>query len=78
MKPETGYNTAGYSLRECTFYADGNVVDIRKVKCAKCYIYDRGNGRKTAYLHYVDGVEIWDTNPALWKGWKLGYRMNAE
>lgn len=75
---ETGYACTGYSFKSCKFYADGTIVDIQDVLCLKKYIYDRGNGKKTAYLHYVDGVEIWDTNPALWQGWKLGYRMNAE
>ena len=75
---ETGYATAGYNLRKCTFYANGNVVDIKDVECAHKYIYDRGNGRKTAYLHYVDGMEIWELTPGLWKGWKLMHRTVGE
>ena len=75
---ETGYSCSGYNFKNCTFYADGTVTDIKDVLCVKMFLYDRGNGKKTAYLHYVDGVEIWDTNPKLWKGWKLGYRLNAE
>lgn len=77
-RKETGFSTAGYNLRNCTFYADGSIVDIKDVECLKMYIYDRGNGRKTAYLHYVDGVEIWDNDPVYGKGWKLGYRLQAE
>ena len=45
---------------------------------AKRFIYDRGNGRKTAYLHYVDGMEIWERNPNLWKGWQLMVRVLGE
>lgn len=74
---ETGNACTGYNLKNCTFYNNGNVVDIKDVLCVKMYVYDRGGDRKTAYLHYIDGVEIWDTNPALWKGWKLGYRMSS-
>lgn len=73
---ETGHACSGYNLRDCLFHSNGNVVDIKDVKCMKMYVYDRGRDKKTAYLHYVDGVEIWDYNPALWKGWKLGYRMD--
>lgn len=42
------------------------------------YTYDRGNGRKTTYIHYVDGMEIWELCPDLWKGWKLMHRFIAE
>lgn len=75
---ETGFATAGYNLKNCTFYANGNVTDINDVLCAHKYVYDRGNGRKTAYLHYVDGMEIWELTPGLWKGWKLMHRTVGE
>ena len=76
-KAESGYNTIGYSTRNATFYDNGNVVDIRDVSCAHMYIYNRNNGRKTAYLHYIDGVEVWELTPALWRGWKKMYTLVA-
>lgn len=42
------------------------------------YLYERGNGRKTMYCHYVDGMEIWEYNPGLWKGWKLMHKIDGE
>lgn len=75
---ETGCACTGYNLKNCTFFSDGTIVDINDVLCMKLYVYDRGNGRKTAYVHYTNNVEIWDTMPGMWKGWKLGYRMYAE
>ena len=75
---ETGYATAGCGLQDCEFYANGNVIDINKIRCAKKYIYTRGGDRKTALVHYVDGVEFWEYNPGLWKGWKLAHTITAE
>ena len=72
---ESGFSTAGYNLKNCTFYENGNVIDIREVLCPHKYIYDRGNGRKTAYLHYIDGMEIWEFLPELWNGWKLMHQV---
>lgn len=42
------------------------------------YVYDRGNGRRTVYVHYVDGLEVWEYNPNLWRGWKLMSRVIGE
>lgn len=59
--------------------ADWNTIDdIESVPCVKKYIYDRGNGRKTAFLHFVDGMQIYDLCPGLWHGWKLGLTIVGE
>lgn len=59
--------------------ADWNTVeDIESIPCARLYIYDRGNGRKTAFLHFVDGMQIYDLCPGLWHGWKLGHTIVGE
>ena len=47
-------------------------------KGAHQFVYNRGSGRKTAYIHYIDGMEIWEYNPALWIGWKLCARFVGE
>lgn len=75
---ETGHATAGYNLRNAKFYSNGNVVDINDIECAHRYVYSRGGDRKTAYLHYVDGVEIWEYNPAIRKGWELMFRHSED
>lgn len=77
-RSETGYATLGWNLQDCEFYANGNVVDIRKIRCSKMYIYGRGGDRKTALVHYNDAVEFWEYNPGLWKGWKLAHTIRAE
>ena len=51
------------------------IDDINDITSGKKYIYDRGNGWKTAVIHYHDGMEIWDTSPAFGKGWKCGFRL---
>ena len=48
------------------------IKDITTRRCWKMYIYDsRYNpGCKEAYLHFVDGMEIWRYTPE-WGAWKL-------
>ena len=53
-------------------------LDSIEDKGAHQFVYNRGGERKTAYIHYVDGMESWEYNPALWKGWKLCARFVGE
>ena len=59
-------------------YRPKYLADIESHPCGHKYIYDRGDGRKTAYLHYVDGMETWELYPKYWDGWKLMLRVDAE
>ena len=34
------------------------------------HVYNHKDGSKTAYIHYVDGMEVWELNQKLWAGWK--------
>ena len=54
-----------------TRYKPEYIEDINDIVCANRYIYDRGYGRKTAYLHYVDGTMTYDYCPDQWRGWRL-------
>lgn len=47
-------------------------------KGTRTYIVDKKNGRKTAYIHFVDGLEIWEYCPDLWSGWKIVKRIIGE
>lgn len=61
------------------YAADWNTIpDIESVPCTKKYIYDRGNGRKTAFLHYVDGIAVYEYCPGLWHGWKRMHTIIGE
>ena len=55
------------------------IKDITKRPCLKMYIYDSkyGKGCKEAYLHFVDGMEVWRYTPQ-WDGWKLMNRFDGE
>ena len=45
--------------------------DITSRRCLKMYIFNsRDIGCKDAYLHFVDGMEVWRYTPA-WGGWRL-------
>jgi hypothetical protein len=45
-------------------------IDIENKPCSKKYIYSHSDGSKTAYLHYVDGMQVWEYIPRL-KKWVL-------
>ena len=57
---------------------DNTLVDIKDVICDDKYVYDRGNGNKSAYCHYDDGVEFWDAIPSRWRGWKLSQKLTGK
>lgn len=59
-------------------YRPKYVDDIHEIPCARLVIYDRKSGNKTAFLHYVDGMEIYELCPKLWEGWKLMHRLIGE
>jgi len=52
--------------------------DIHSIPCGHKYIYDRGDGRITAYLHWVDGMQIFEWNSSAWEGWRLMLYMEGE
>ena len=65
--------------KDAKYYPNDNTIaDISDVLCAHKHIYDRGNGNKTAYCHYVDGLEIWEFSPECWHGWKLMHKIVSE
>lgn len=54
------------------------VEDLNEINYVNIYIYNRGNGRKTAYLHYTDGMMIYEQSPGLWKGWRLMLKLTGD
>lgn len=59
-------------------YRPEYIEDINSIPCARRIIYDRKNGNKTAFLHYIDGMNIYELCPNLWKGWKLMHQFVGE
>ena len=52
--------------------------DLHEINCVDRFIYEREPGWKVAYLHYSDGVIIYEQSPNHRKGWRLMHKHSGK